>query len=77
MAPHAGLCDLNDRHCDIGAMVGNSLAVDQQVGQINSQFRTAFAFAKSVNMFISYRSGEIVNDFFKRFNIQCKFGTCA
>ena len=31
MASHTGLCDLDNRHCDIGAMVGNSLAVYQQV----------------------------------------------
>ena len=50
MAPHAGLCDLYDRYSYIGAMVGYSLAVDEQIRQINAQFRTAFALAKSVDV---------------------------
>ncbi len=55
-------------------MVGHSLAVYEQVGQINAQLRAAFALAKSVDMLVPYRSGEIINDLFKRLDIQCKLG---
>ena len=73
MAPHAGLCDLDNRYRYIGAMVGHSLAVYQKIGQVNAKFRAAFAFAKSVDMLIPDLSSEIINNFFKRLNIHCKF----
>ena len=60
MAPHAGLCDLDNRNCDIGAMVGHSLAVYQKIGQVNAKLRTAFTLTESFDMLIPDLSSEII-----------------
>ena len=55
-------------------MIGHSLAVDEQVGQVNAKLRAAFAPAESFDMLVPNRSGQIVDNFFKRFDVHCKFG---
>ena len=50
-------------------MVGYSLAVYQQVGQVNAQFRTALALSESGDMLIPDGLGEVINDLFQRFDI--------
>ena len=46
---------LNDGHCHIGTVVGDSFAVDKQVGEIYTKFRTALAASEPCNMFITDR----------------------
>lgn len=68
MAEEFFLSYLDNGHSNIGTMVGYSLAVDEQIGEVYAQLRAAFACAKSGDMLVTYRGCQVVDDFLQRFN---------
>ncbi len=63
-----GLVELDDGYGNIGTMIGYPFTVDEQIGQIDSQFRMAFSVAESGNMFTPDGGCQTVDDVFQRFN---------